>query len=509
VEIKEAGVKKREINWLVWVVPIVSLLVGGWLLFKYYSGLGPLIEIYFENSGGLEPKKSIVRFRDVKVGVVEDIHLLKKGVLVKVRMHKDVKPFLNYTTKFWIVRPVVELGKIKGLEALVSGPYIQMYAKEGKFSKKKFEGYMQEPLDLDILHAKIFRLYAKSSYSLSEKMPIYYKDVKVGSIKKVILHPSNVEIIVSVNKKYAFLVNDSTKFWNLRGIDISLNKDTLKIDIPGISQILIGGIEFETPDLNASLTKKKFKLYAGKGDAFKNSLGEEIYKNVKVTVTDDKNALIKVGDGIYFKDFLVGYVSDIVSKLDIKTLKVISVCNLKIDISAFGGEKGFDFLLQQGLVAKVVKGMPVLEGVRIELFLDSKYKNSKVLKVVKVKENDIMKKISLLLDKLNGVDYNRTFMAFTEFFEDNNPKVGKLLDNINKGVVNFNEFVSSKDFKNLPLKLNKTLNTVNCTLKSYSKDSVFYIKLNEILKDTHKSLKLFQKIEKKIDNKPNVLIFGE
>ena len=101
-ELLEINIRKREINVLVWLIPIISLLVAGWMIFKYYSNLGPLIQIEFKNSGGLEPKRSIVKFRDVKVGKVEKVTILKnkEGVLVYVRMHKDMRPFLNSTTRF-------------------------------------------------------------------------------------------------------------------------------------------------------------------------------------------------------------------------------------------------------------------------------------------------------------------------------------------------------------------------------------------------------------------------
>ena len=178
-DILEVKIKKKEVNLIIWLIPIISLIVGGWLIFKYYSSLGPLITIKFKNSGGLEPKRSVVKFRDVEVGKVEKVKILKndEGVLVYVRMNKDMKPFLNFTTKFWIVKPQIGINEVRGLDALLSGPYIHMYARAIDFTKDSFIGLDEPPIDSSILNGKIFTLIIDSTYGLSEKLPVYFKHI--------------------------------------------------------------------------------------------------------------------------------------------------------------------------------------------------------------------------------------------------------------------------------------------------------------------------------------------
>ncbi|EDM23961.1 intermembrane transport protein PqiB [Caminibacter mediatlanticus] len=370
--IKEVKVKKRETNFIIWILPIISLMVGGWLIYKYYSNLGPLIEIYFKNSGGLEPKKSFVRFRDVKVGVVEDIELLKNGVLVKVRMHNDVRPFLNKTTRFWIVKPVLGINKIQGLEALITGPYIQMYAKADKFTKKKFIGLEEPPLDSAILNGKIIKLISDTSYGLKEKMPVFYKDIVVGSIIKKELKNDKVIFYISIKKEYEKYINNTTKFWNIRGLDISLDKDNIKLKIPPLSEIIIGGIAFDTLEFDKNLSKKEFILYGSKSDAYENKLGKDSkYIDVLLKIKNYKNAMLRVGKGVYFKGFKVGYINYLSSNLDSK-FNVITNCYLKIDESAFRGKKGFERALKNGLRATILTDNPLFNNVKIKLFLEGK-----------------------------------------------------------------------------------------------------------------------------------------
>ena len=252
-DIVEVKIKKKEINFIIWLIPIISLIVGGWLIFKYYTSLGPLISIKFKNSGGLEPKRSVVKFRDVVVGKVEDVKILtkKEGVIVYVRMNKDIKPFLNRSTKFWIVKPQIGLEQVRGLDALLSGPYIQMYAKANGFTKESFVGLEEPPIDSSILNGKILSLISDSTYGLSEKLPVYFKHLKVGTIRKIELRDdAKVKIIISINKKYIKFVNDSTKFWNVKKLDISLNKNYLQLSFPTLKELVFGGIVFDTPNKN-------------------------------------------------------------------------------------------------------------------------------------------------------------------------------------------------------------------------------------------------------------------
>ena len=65
---------------IVWLLPIVALLVGGWLIYKTYSEKGPEIVISFKTAEGIEEGKTQVKLKDVKVGHVETVKLLPGSV---------------------------------------------------------------------------------------------------------------------------------------------------------------------------------------------------------------------------------------------------------------------------------------------------------------------------------------------------------------------------------------------------------------------------------------------
>ena len=72
--IPHAAVSRRKRRFsLVWVVPIVAALIGGWLVVKALSEKGPEITIYFKSAESLEAGKTKVKYKDVDIGLVTDI----------------------------------------------------------------------------------------------------------------------------------------------------------------------------------------------------------------------------------------------------------------------------------------------------------------------------------------------------------------------------------------------------------------------------------------------------
>jgi len=519
-EIFEVKIKKREINLIIWLIPLVSLIVGGWLVYKYYSSLGPLITIYFKNSGGLEPKRSVVKFRDVAVGKVEDVEILKnsEGVKVYVRMNKDMKPFLNNTTKFWIVKPQIGLEQVRGLDALLSGPYIQMYAMPKGFTKEEFKGLDEPPIDSAILNGKILTLIADSTYGLSEKLPVYFKHLKVGTIRKVELSGNaKVKIIISINKKYAKFVNDSTKFWNVKKIDIALNKNYLQVSLPSLKELIFGGIVFDTPD-KEPLTKKIFKLYSSKAEAFSNHLGDFTKYKEFLAVFDKQNSSIIPGEAVKFRGFDVGFVKKVNSVFDINTEKIISYAVLKINIAAFmknKNEKIINKLLQKGLSVSIENKIPFIDISYIDLsFTNKPYKkeliNGKIkLNTIYKKQESISDKLSKFLDKLNSLPLEKSVKNFNTFLEATTVKLNNTLVSITKTSDSVRHVLNDKNLTNLIANTNGLVKNLNKILNNYSKDSIFYKQISKTLFDIDKTMNNLNRVIIKIDKKPNSIILGD
>jgi paraquat-inducible protein B len=72
IEAPEAEPASRRIS-AIWLVPLLALLVSLFVAWRAYDARGPLIEIVLDSAAGIEAGKTTVRFRDVVVGVVEQV----------------------------------------------------------------------------------------------------------------------------------------------------------------------------------------------------------------------------------------------------------------------------------------------------------------------------------------------------------------------------------------------------------------------------------------------------
>ena len=92
---------------LIWIIPITALLIGAWLLFKFYTERGTMIDITFDEAAGIEEKKTPIRYKNVVVGKVRKLSLnadLNK-VQVKAEIYSPMAENLGSNTRFWVVKP--------------------------------------------------------------------------------------------------------------------------------------------------------------------------------------------------------------------------------------------------------------------------------------------------------------------------------------------------------------------------------------------------------------------
>ena len=54
--------RKRRIS-IVWLVPLVALAIGGWLVYKAVSEKGPTVTITFKSAAGLEAGKTKIKYK--------------------------------------------------------------------------------------------------------------------------------------------------------------------------------------------------------------------------------------------------------------------------------------------------------------------------------------------------------------------------------------------------------------------------------------------------------------
>lgn len=241
-------------NWsAIWVLPLIALIIGGWLGWRAYSQTGIEIQLRFESGEGIKANKTEVVYKGMPVGKVKTLALddegNSKGVIATVEMNKDVEQYLKTNTRFWLVKPSVSLAGITGLETLVSGNYIAVNPGEGE-PTRKFKALAEEPPLSDAKPGLHLTIKAERLGSLSRGSPVFYKQIQVGQIKSFLLSEdqNTVELKVYIEPTYANLVRKHTRFWNASGISIDANLSGVKVRSESLSSIVAGGIAFATPE---------------------------------------------------------------------------------------------------------------------------------------------------------------------------------------------------------------------------------------------------------------------
>ena len=258
-------------NWsAIWVLPLIALIIGGWLGWRAYNETGIEIQVRFESGEGIQANKTEVVYKGMPVGKVKTLKLddegSAKGVIATVEMNKDVEQYLKTSTRFWLVKPSVTLAGITGLETLVSGNYVAISPGEGE-PTRKFKALAEEPPLSDAQPGLHLTIKADRLGSLNRGSPVFYKQLKVGQVKSYVLSEdqSTVELKVFIEPTYAKLVRKHTRFWNASGISIDANLSGVKVRSESLASIVAGGIAFATPenrkDSPATDPSLPFRLY--------------------------------------------------------------------------------------------------------------------------------------------------------------------------------------------------------------------------------------------------------
>ena len=258
-------------NWsAIWILPLIALVIGGWLGYQAYRTAGVSIEVRFENGEGIVANKTEVFYKGMSVGKVKSLVLdaegSNTGVIATIDMNKDAEPYLNSGTRFWVVKPSVTLAGITGLETLVSGNYIAVSPGKGE-PTQQFTALADAPPLSDSVPGLHLTLKADRLGSLNRDSPVFYKQIQVGRVKSYRLSEDQdtVEIKVFIEPAYAKLVRKHTRFWNASGVSIDASLSGVKVRSESLSSIVAGGIAFATPehrkDSPATDPSLPFRLY--------------------------------------------------------------------------------------------------------------------------------------------------------------------------------------------------------------------------------------------------------
>jgi paraquat-inducible protein B len=381
---------KRQVS-IVWLVPVVALLIGGWLIYKAVTEKGPAITITFKTAEGLEAGKTKIKCKNVEVGLVEEITLSEDltRVVVKAQLVKEADSYLSENSRFWVVRARVSASSVTGLGTVFSGAYIDIDPGAPGKKTHDFTGLEEPPIVTSWEKGRHFNLKADRKGSLDIGSLVYYRQVEVGRVAAYHMEPDGTGITfkIFISDPYPGLVRKNTRFWNASGIDMKLDAQGVRVNTESFVSVLVGGVAFDAIESlgvsaeAAAPEDEPFKLFPSREAA-----QERLYsaRNYFVLLFDESVRGLSPGAPVEFRGIQIGQVIDIKSEFDLKRnrLKIPVIAAVEPERIAFTGrlpegatrETLVDYLVESGLRAQLRTGN-LLTGqlyVALDLFPDAK-----------------------------------------------------------------------------------------------------------------------------------------
>jgi paraquat-inducible protein B len=306
---------------LVWLVPLVAVLIGGWLAVQSILEKGPTITISFLTGEGLEAGKTKIKFKNVDIGVVKKVALSPddKSVVATAELSRDASKMLVDDTRFWIVRPRISGGTVSGIGTLLSGSYVGVDIGSASKARSDFVGLESPPVFAAGVPGREFVLKSEDLGSLDIGSPVFFRRLQVGQITSYALDPdgTGMTLHVFVNAPYDKYVSNSTRFWHASGVDVSLDTTGVKVNTESLVSILIGGLAFQDPpdvvDKTEAAAQRQFELFHDRAEAMKrhDNIVDTYVMNFKESVRG-----LTVGAPLDFRGIVVGEVAAIYTHFD-------------------------------------------------------------------------------------------------------------------------------------------------------------------------------------------------
>ncbi|UTZ41319.1 MlaD family protein [Vibrio campbellii] len=291
-----------------WLLPILTMVLAGWLVMKSINDAGQRVQIYFSDAAGLVAGRTTIRYQGLEVGMVRDINLSEDlgSIYVDADIYPEAAKLLNDKTRFWLVKPTASLTGVSGLDALVSGNYISIQPGDSKKFETTFTALESAPTDLRVTQGLNIKLKSQDLGGVSIGSQIVYKKIPIGEVFSYQLNEDAKSITIQANiqEQYQHLINSHSRFWNVSGIGANIGFDGVDVRLESMSALLGGAIAVDSPDDGEPVKENtEFRLYkdlktAGRGIP------------IKIALPDD-NQISGEGAPIMYRGIEVGQITDL------------------------------------------------------------------------------------------------------------------------------------------------------------------------------------------------------
>ncbi|MFC6582561.1 intermembrane transport protein PqiB [Sulfitobacter aestuariivivens] len=236
---------------IVWLVPLLALVIALGVAWRSYADLGPVIVVEFKEGTGIVAGETELKYRDITVGAVERVGFTAglERVTASIRVDKDVAPYIDSGSVFWIVQPEVTAQGISGLSTVLSGVYIQgSWDDQIGATETRFQGTQEPPLIVSGQGGLEIAFRTTANGQLTDNAPILYRGIEVGRVGRAKIDPRGGYAVVEalIFEEHRVLVNESTRFWDASGFSVNIGPAGAEINFSSLATLVGGGITFDT-----------------------------------------------------------------------------------------------------------------------------------------------------------------------------------------------------------------------------------------------------------------------
>lgn len=507
----------------IWIVPIVTLLIGSWILFYQFSHQGPEVTLITENAEGLEAGKTTIKSLSVDVGIVESVVLTNDlhRVEIKARLNDGMEKLLYKDSAFWVVKPHIGLEGITGLGTLLSGAYIELQPGI-KGAQPDYYQLLDAP-PLAPLDAKGIRIIldSKKAGQLNAGDPVLFRGYCVGTVETSTFDTNKRTMTYQlfISAPYDHLVTTNVRFWKDSGIAVDMSASGMRVEMASLTTMFSGGVSFDVPegtDLGqVAENKAEYHLFDNQ-----RSIQSALYTNHLdfLLFFSDSIRGLQRGAPVEFRGIRLGTVAQVpyiipginqALNTDYRVPVLIRIepdrFTSRISSSNFNFEQYLQDGKKRGLRATLKTGNLISGSLYVDLdFYNNapEYKGPneigdlEVIPTVRGDLSQIQQKLMAALDKINSLPVNQMINKATNTLQ----QLKKTLDNLN-------QITGSTAMKMLPEDIQQTLRELNRSMKGLQPGSPTYNKLLGSMQRFDQVLRELQPLLKTLNTKSNALIF--
>lgn len=529
----DAAVKPTTRISKVWVIPIIALLIGAWMVYYQWQNQGPLITIDMSSASGIEVNKTPIKIRDLDVGQVKKIELKPEldGVTVTARLEKSAARLLNENTRFWVVAPRVSFSEVSGLNTLLSGSFIAMTAETGQTEQDHFTALERPPVTppgTPGLHVELSSDTDDLTYKPGDT--IIYKGFKVGEFEEVHfdVELGRITYRAFIHAPYHKLIDENTRFWNVSGVKLQLASNGLTIQTGSLETLLANGVTFGNPQGdtkgNPIDNNAKFVIY---GDY--NAAADERFRYAAqyVLLIDESVRGLTVGAPVEYRGLQIGKVAAINdNNVDIGSL-LDDEYPIPVLINIYPGKarledskEGLAFLrdrlgrwIRKDLRATLRMGNFITGG----LFVDLQHVDQPVTaSLLSVNDMDVIPTVSseftqltqkadAILDKINALPLETLIADITTVIGT----LKEAAESVNETSDNFDETIAALDTEQLNTQIQHSLQAFEGLLQHYSEGGLSKAEIANTVDSLQETLRAIQPLLMQLNKTPNGLIFSD